>query len=159
MFKKSRDNWENVRVNVKFKKIVHVDSNSIGEKMDVKFLKRSFLQRLMGLPVTVKAGIDGCWNYSDGKLTIDLGKASELKTPGLQFGLKVKTFPNGYLLFTERTESIARFTIGAPIWDIADWIRFPEPALCSAAALTSQLTMQAGKKSLVLHLIRSPFIL
>ncbi len=98
MFKKSRDNWENVRVNVKFKKIVHVDSNSIGEKMDVKFLKRSFLQRLMGLPVTVKAGIDGCWNYSDGKLTIDLGKASELKTPGAAIRFEGKNLPKRVLV-------------------------------------------------------------
>ncbi len=48
--------------------------------MDIKFLKRSFFQRLLGISATTKPGIDGSWNYADGKLTIDLGKALELKT-------------------------------------------------------------------------------
>jgi hypothetical protein len=43
--------------------------------MGIKFLKRSFFQRLQGISATTKPGIDRCWNYADGKLTIDLGKA------------------------------------------------------------------------------------
>lgn len=50
--------------------------------MDIKFLKRNFFQRLLGISATAKPKIDSCWNYANGKLTIFLSKASELKTPG-----------------------------------------------------------------------------
>ena len=50
--------------------------------MDIKFLKRSFFQRLLGISATAKPEIDDCWNYANGKLTIDLSKASELRAPG-----------------------------------------------------------------------------
>jgi nitrite reductase/ring-hydroxylating ferredoxin subunit len=50
--------------------------------MDIKFIKRNFFQRLLGIPVTGKPRIDSCWNYADGKLTISLSEAAELKTPG-----------------------------------------------------------------------------
>jgi nitrite reductase/ring-hydroxylating ferredoxin subunit len=50
--------------------------------MEIKFIKRNFFQRLLGIPATEKPKIDSSWNYADGKLTISLSKASELNAPG-----------------------------------------------------------------------------
>jgi len=69
-----------------------------GGAMDIKFLKRSFLQRLLGISATSKPGVDGCWNYADGKLTIDLGKALELQTPGGAIRFEGKNLPKRVLV-------------------------------------------------------------
>jgi len=53
-----------------------------GKTMEIKFLQRSFFQRLLGKPVTPKAKNPNCWSYSDGKLSIDLKNAPELGKPG-----------------------------------------------------------------------------
>ena len=50
--------------------------------MDIKFVKRSFFQRLLGISATAKPKVDSCWNYANGKLTIDLPKSSELRASG-----------------------------------------------------------------------------
>ena len=50
--------------------------------MEVKFLKRNFFQRLLGVPATAKPQNDSCWNYAGGKLTVELSKAPELNAPG-----------------------------------------------------------------------------
>lgn len=66
--------------------------------MDVKFLKRSFFQRLLGISATTKPDMEECWNYSDGKLTIDLGKALELTTPGGAIRFEGKNLPRRVLV-------------------------------------------------------------
>ncbi len=66
--------------------------------MDTKFLKRSFFQRLLGISATTKPGMDDCWNYVDGKLTIDLNRASELKTPGSAIRIEGKNLPKRILV-------------------------------------------------------------
>ena len=50
--------------------------------MAVKFLKRNILQRILGIPATKKPEYPDCWTYSDGKLTIYLGKTPELEHQG-----------------------------------------------------------------------------
>ena len=50
--------------------------------MEIKFLKRNIFQRIFGLPLTSKPAHPDCWQYSDGKLTIDLTKTPELKEKG-----------------------------------------------------------------------------
>jgi nitrite reductase/ring-hydroxylating ferredoxin subunit len=50
--------------------------------MTVKFLNRNFFQRIFGLPTTSKPIDPQCWSFSDGKITIDLKRAAELKKPG-----------------------------------------------------------------------------
>ena len=50
--------------------------------MTIKFLNRSFFQRIFGLPATQKPLDPQCWSFSDGKITIDLKRATELKKPG-----------------------------------------------------------------------------
>ena len=66
--------------------------------MDIKFLKRSFLQRLLGKSATTEPGIEGSWNYADGTLTIDLGKALELKIPGGAMRFEGKNLPKRVLV-------------------------------------------------------------
>lgn len=66
--------------------------------MDIKFIKRSFFQRLLGIPATDRPGIDDCWNYADGKLTIDLNKASALKTHGGAIRLEGNNLPKRVLV-------------------------------------------------------------
>ncbi|MCF8131218.1 MAG: Rieske (2Fe-2S) protein [Deltaproteobacteria bacterium] len=66
--------------------------------MDTKFLKRSFFQRLLGTPATAKPKTNDCWNYADGKLTIDLNGAPELKTPGNAIRIEGKNLPKRVLV-------------------------------------------------------------
>lgn len=61
--------------------------------MDIKFLKRNFIQRLLGLPLTSKPADPGCWRYAKGDVTIDLAKAPELKTKGGAIRLEGKELP------------------------------------------------------------------
>ena len=50
-------------------------------QLDIKFVKRSFFQRIFGMSETKKPAM-ACWNYEDGKLVINLHEASELRTSG-----------------------------------------------------------------------------
>jgi nitrite reductase/ring-hydroxylating ferredoxin subunit len=50
--------------------------------MTAKFLNRGFFQRIFGLPATPKPIDPQCWTFSDGKIMIDLKRATELKKPG-----------------------------------------------------------------------------
>jgi nitrite reductase/ring-hydroxylating ferredoxin subunit len=50
--------------------------------MAVKFLNRNVFQRIFGLPATPKPLDPDCWSFSDGRITIDLKRATELKKPG-----------------------------------------------------------------------------
>ncbi len=50
--------------------------------MNIQFLERGFFQRVFGIPATPKPQAPDGWTYADGKLTIDLKKAKELKKPG-----------------------------------------------------------------------------
>lgn len=50
--------------------------------MEIKFLKRNILQRILGLPKTPKPANTAGWRYADGRLTIDLKKTPELKSAG-----------------------------------------------------------------------------
>ncbi len=61
--------------------------------MDVKFVKRNIFQRIFGISETKKPGVDDCWDYGDGKLVINLDKASELRTPGGAIRLEGDNLP------------------------------------------------------------------
>jgi nitrite reductase/ring-hydroxylating ferredoxin subunit len=50
--------------------------------MTVKFLNRNFFHRIFGVPATSKPLDPQCWSISNGKITIDLNRATELKKPG-----------------------------------------------------------------------------
>lgn len=66
--------------------------------MDIKFLKRSFFQRLLGISATTRPEVEDCWNYSDGDLTIDLAKALELTSPGGAIRFEGKNLPKRVLV-------------------------------------------------------------
>ncbi len=61
--------------------------------MTVKFLKRSFFQRIFGISATQKPENDDCWSYAGEKLTIDLKKAPELKKQGGALRFEGKNLP------------------------------------------------------------------
>ena len=61
--------------------------------MDIKFIKRNFFQRLLGISETKKPETADCWHYEDGKLVINLDKASELRTPGGAIRLEGDNLP------------------------------------------------------------------
>jgi nitrite reductase/ring-hydroxylating ferredoxin subunit len=61
--------------------------------MAVKFLKRNIFQRILGIPATSKPKDPRCWSYSDGKLTIDLKKATELASSGGALRLEGDNLP------------------------------------------------------------------
>jgi nitrite reductase/ring-hydroxylating ferredoxin subunit len=50
--------------------------------MTIKFLNRGFIPRIFGVPATSKPSDPQCWAFSNGKITIDLTRATELKRPG-----------------------------------------------------------------------------
>jgi len=66
--------------------------------MTIQFLKRSFFQRLLGISATSKPELEDCWHYAQGKLTIDLGKALELKIPGGAIRFEGKNLPKRVLV-------------------------------------------------------------
>ena len=70
-----------------------------GETMEIKFLERSFFQRLLGKPATPEPKNPNCWRYSDGKLSIDLKNAPELGKPGGALRFEGGDLPMRVLVF------------------------------------------------------------
>lgn len=66
--------------------------------MTVKFLNRSILQRLFGLPATGMPQDPQCWTFSGGKIQIDLARAPELKAPGGALRLEGGRLPRRVLV-------------------------------------------------------------
>ena len=65
---------------------------------EIKFLERSFFQRLFGISATSKPETEACWRYADGKVTIDLAQAPELKNPGGAVRLEGRGLPKRVLV-------------------------------------------------------------
>ncbi|MBC2716904.1 MAG: Rieske (2Fe-2S) protein [Desulfobacteraceae bacterium] len=61
--------------------------------MNIKFLNRSFFQRLFGKPVTPETKNLNSWDFANGKLRIDLEKTPELKTPGHALRFEDRNLP------------------------------------------------------------------
>lgn len=66
--------------------------------MEVKTLKRTFLQRLFGISATKVPADQGCWTYADGKLRLELRRAHELAQPGGAIRLEGKNLPDRILV-------------------------------------------------------------
>ncbi len=77
--------------------------------MGIKFLKRNIFKRILGIPVTSKPEDPECWNYSDGKLTVDLRKAPELETPGGAIRLEGRHLPERILVVFGEDEKLRVF--------------------------------------------------
>ena len=61
-------------------------------------LKRSFFQRILGIPATGLPADEGCWTYSNGRIEIDLGRAPELSATGGSLRLEEKNLPERVLV-------------------------------------------------------------
>lgn len=85
------------------------EKNKEKNEMDIKFLKRSFFQRLLGISETQKPGVAECWNYKDGKLIINLNEASELRVPGGAIRLEGDNLPVRVLVVCGENEEYRAF--------------------------------------------------
>ncbi len=61
--------------------------------MDIKFFKRSFLQRMFRVSETKKPTAVNYWDYEEGKLVINLHETSEPRNPGGAIRLEGKNLP------------------------------------------------------------------
>ena len=61
--------------------------------MDVTFLKRGFLQRMFGRPVTQPPQDPHCWRYEKGEVVVDLSRAPEIGRRGGGLRLEGKGLP------------------------------------------------------------------
>ncbi len=77
--------------------------------METRFLQRNIFQRIFGIPVTRKPQDPGCWAYSDGKLTIDLNRAPELKKPGNAIRIEGENLPQRVLVVSDETGKFHAF--------------------------------------------------
>lgn len=67
--------------------------------MEVKFLKRSFFQRIFGIPATGQPADAAAWSYADGRVTVELNRVPELAAPGGAVRLEGRGLPQRVLLF------------------------------------------------------------
>ncbi len=77
--------------------------------METKFLQRNIFQRILGLPATSKPKEPDCWNYSDGKLTLDLKKLPELEKPGGAIRVEGPNLPGRILIVLGEDEKFHVF--------------------------------------------------
>ncbi len=66
--------------------------------MEIKFINRSFWQRLLGIPATSKPQNADSWQYTEGKLIIDLEKTPEIGTSGSAVRFEGGSLPQRVLL-------------------------------------------------------------
>jgi Rieske Fe-S protein len=77
--------------------------------MAITFLKRNFLQRILGIPATKKPEDPDCWTYSSGMLKIDLGKTPELDHPGGALRCEGRDLPIRVLVIRGRDNQFYAF--------------------------------------------------
>lgn len=64
----------------------------------MKDVKRSFIQRIFGIPATKPPLNADCWSYKDGIMEVDLTKATELQAVGGGLGLESPDMPKRVLI-------------------------------------------------------------
>jgi len=68
--------------------------------MATETLKRNFFQRILGICATKEPADEGCWRYVEGKVTVDLSRASELESANGAIRLEKKGgLPERILVF------------------------------------------------------------
>ncbi len=73
--------------------------------MTVKFLQRNIFQRIFGISATkIPHNADG-WNFTSGRLTIDLERIPELTRPGTAVRFEGKNMPERILVVIEEDGS------------------------------------------------------
>ncbi len=86
--------------------------------METRTLQRNIFQRLFGICATKKPQDDGCWTFGNHKITVDLNRAQELKSPGGALRIESTTLPDrivvvrgadgGYFAFKNRCTHMGR---------------------------------------------------
>lgn len=66
--------------------------------MAVKFLQRNILQRVFGIPATLKPQNQDCWLYENGQVKLFLDKVPELRKPGGAIRLEGRNLPKRVLV-------------------------------------------------------------
>jgi nitrite reductase/ring-hydroxylating ferredoxin subunit len=61
-------------------------------------LKRSLLQRILGIPASKPPTDQGCWTFSGESIEIDLSRVPELSEPGKAIRLEKKNLPERVLI-------------------------------------------------------------
>jgi nitrite reductase/ring-hydroxylating ferredoxin subunit len=70
----------------------------MGSPEGISVLKRSLLQRILGVPATPRPRDAGCWRFHEGRIVIDLGRAPELQAPGGALRLEGGALPRRVLV-------------------------------------------------------------
>jgi len=80
--------------------------------METMTLHRNIVQRIFGICATKKPRDEGCWTFENNKITVDLTRAPELKSPGGALRVESKALPGriivihgvegGYFAFKNR---------------------------------------------------------
>ena len=66
--------------------------------MPTETLHRSILQRIFGICATKPPSDDGCWTFENGKITVDLSRATELADQNGAIRLEKKGLPQRMLV-------------------------------------------------------------
>ena len=64
-------------------------------------LKRTFFQRILGIPATKPPADEGCWTFSGGTVEIDLSRAPELSKSWGAIRLEKKNLPERILVIRD----------------------------------------------------------
>lgn len=77
--------------------------------MTVKFLERSFWQRILGISATAKPGDETGWSYNSGELIIELSKTPELSVPGSAVRIEGPLLPKRVLVLFDEDRQYRAF--------------------------------------------------
>jgi nitrite reductase/ring-hydroxylating ferredoxin subunit len=77
--------------------------------MKPKFLKRNFLQRILGIPATHQPNNSDSWTYDGTNIVLDLEKALELEKPGGAIRLEGGNLPMRVLVMRDEDGKIHAF--------------------------------------------------
>ena len=67
--------------------------------MAYKSLKRNIFQRIFGISATKPPKDPSCWSLDGNKVTVDLGRATELSSPGGSIRLEGQGVPHRLMIF------------------------------------------------------------
>jgi Rieske Fe-S protein len=83
----------------KFFRLCYSEGLVKGDKdMKPVILKRSILQRLLGISASKPPADQGCWTFADRSIEIDLSRVPELSEPGRAIRLEKKNLPERILI-------------------------------------------------------------
>ena len=109
-------------------------------------VKRNIFQRLLGICATRLPADTGCWNFADGKITVDLSRAPELTMENGAIRLEEKVFPIVCWCSREPMADSMHLEICVLMPKDA-LIRYPEQNMYNVAVLVSRCMIMRGRLS------------